>query len=132
MLDIIDKRDDVISEIDYEISLITQHKASKSEQIKPIHPDLNIYSNSINIYCGLCGSGKSTAILREVIKLTNYTNVIHLMLYVTKYGSSNDTFKTLEPMLTQNDDYYHKPTIIQVADANLISVINKIHKWKQL
>jgi hypothetical protein len=110
MLDIIDKGDDGISELDYEILQITQHKASKSEQIKPIHPDLNIYSNSINICCGPCGAGKSIAFLREVIKLILYTNVIHLMLYVTKSGSSDGTFKTLEPLLTQNDDYYYKPT----------------------
>jgi hypothetical protein len=44
MLVIRDKRDDGISEIDYEILQITQQKASKSEQGKPIHPDLNIYS----------------------------------------------------------------------------------------
>jgi hypothetical protein len=91
-----------------------------------VHPDLNIYCNSINICCGSCGSGKSTAILREVIKLTHYTDVIHLMLYVTKSGSSHDAFKTPEPLLTNDDDY--KPTIIQVANANFIRVINKILK----
>jgi hypothetical protein len=105
MIDIIEKRDDGISEIDHEILHLTQCKAPKSEQIKPIYPDLNIYSNSINIYCGPCGSGKSTAILGEVIKLIHYTEVIYLMLYVTKSDSSDDTFKTLEPLLAQNDDY---------------------------
>jgi hypothetical protein len=54
------------------------------------------------------------------------------MLHVTKSGSSDNTFKTLESMLTQNDDGDNKPSIIQVADANLISVINKTLKWKQL
>jgi hypothetical protein len=143
IFDIVDKREDGISEIDHEILHLTQHQASNSEQIKPIHQDLNIYSNSINIYFGPCGSGKSTSILGEVIKLIHYTDVIRLMLYVTKSGSSDDTFKTLEPLLTSDleqskqhsgkqSKQHNKPQIIEVADANLISVINKILKWKQL
>jgi hypothetical protein len=76
--------------------------------------------------------GKSTAILREVIKLINCADVTHSMLYVAKSRASVNASMTLEPSLTpsvaheeecstqnsriqsRQDD---KPQIIQVADA---------------
>jgi ABC-type transporter Mla maintaining outer membrane lipid asymmetry ATPase subunit MlaF len=72
MPNILDKRNEELGEIDWIILQTTRRESSKAEEIEPIHSDLNCYSNSINIYVGPCGSGKSAAILRKVIKLNHH------------------------------------------------------------
>jgi hypothetical protein len=68
--------------------------------------------------------------LREVAKPNYYycSYAPHLIIFVTKSGSSDDTFKAFEPLLGGSN----KPNILLVSDANLLEVINKILKRKHL
>jgi hypothetical protein len=128
MLTLLDKRGQKLHEIDGIVNKTTKNKESKTEQIKPIHQGLNIYSKFINLYCGPYGSGKKTAILRGVIKPIYYYDDIHMIVYVTNKGSSDDTFKTLEALLLLE----HEGVILHASDSNLPDGNNKVLKWKQL
>jgi hypothetical protein len=67
------------------------------EVIQKIHPDINTYTNSINILVGKQGLGKSYTALREIIKISYVDTTTHLLLVINKSGSSNDaTFNVLQ------------------------------------
>ena len=67
--------------------------------IQPIHPDVTIKYNSVNVIVGKQSSGKTVIALQEIIKL-GILQTHHLFVYVTKEGKETDkTFINLKPLL---------------------------------
>lgn len=76
--------------IDYELNNTTRKK-----QIQIINNQINFKYNSFNIYVGKQGTGKTTSILKELIKLSTIKNDYHLIIYVSDI-ESDDTFNSLK------------------------------------
>ena len=67
--------------------------------IQPIHPDVMIRYNSVNVIVGKQSTGKTVIALQEIIKL-GILQTHHLFVYVTKEGKETDkTFINLKPLL---------------------------------
>ena len=74
------------------------HKLSDN-LIKPIHPDINVRYNSVNVIVGKQSSGKTVIALSEIIKIS-LLNTHHLLIYITKNGDENDkSFQSLKQMI---------------------------------
>ena len=76
--------------LDYELNKDTSNKL-----ISYIDKDINFKYNSFNICIGKQGTGKTTSILKELIKLSmKNIDSYHLIIYVSN-NSSDDTFNNL-------------------------------------
>lgn len=79
-----------------------KEKIGSSNVISIVHPQLNIYYNSLNVCLGPQGSGKTTFMMFELLKFsqcrdTRYDKVI----YISKTDPCDDlTFETLKDYLT--------------------------------
>lgn len=79
-----------------------KEKIGSSNVISIVHPQLNIYYNSLNVCLGPQGSGKTTFMMFELLKFsqckdTRYKKVI----YISKADPCDDlTFETLKDYLT--------------------------------
>ena len=89
--------------IDYELN--TGRKKLKSK----ISDNINFKYNSFNIFLGKQGTGKTTSILKELMKLSTIKNDYHLIIYVSN-NSSDDTFNKLKNYINIpiiKTDYQH-------------------------
>ena len=93
--------------------------------IKKIHPDINIYNNSVNIFVGKQGSGKTLTAIEEIIKISHIPNAAHLLIYVSKTGEQNDvTFESLRELI--------EIPIAYVAQDDAEEYVDAILNYKQL
>ena len=76
--------------INYELNNTTRKK-----QIQIISDQINFKYNSFNIYVGKQGTGKTTSVLKELIKLSTIKNDYHLIIYVSDI-ESDDTLNSLK------------------------------------
>ena len=71
------------------------NKDTKNKLISRVDEDINFKYNSFNICIGKQSTGKTTSVLKELIKLSlKNINTFHLIIYVSN-NSSDDTFKSL-------------------------------------
>lgn len=109
-------------------------------RIEPIHPQINFYYNSLNICLGKQGSGKTTFMLTELIKLSELPNCIYdKIIYITNGEADDLTFNTLKKLIkipimglnfndattelcnwfsTRDDNVHH--TFVIVEDASFL------------
>ena len=76
--------------IDYELN-----NATRKKHIQIISDQINFKYNSFNIYVGKQGTGKTTSVLKELIKLSTINNDYHLIIYVSD-AESDDTLNRLK------------------------------------
>jgi hypothetical protein len=119
-----DKRDRLLSPIDFHIQKIFNSEKLESERIKPINDDINVYANSINAFIGGCGSGKSGSATTEIIKLTHYCCNVHMVIVATKNDGTDDTFKELEHLIGCS--------LLKIREVELEDFMKKILLYKQL
>lgn len=75
-------------------------------KIEPIHPQIDFYYNSFNICLGKQGSGKTTFMMYELIKLSQIDSLYNAILYISP--TTNDyTFNALKTMLQGRIPIYH-------------------------
>ena len=89
--------------IDYELN------TGRKKLISKISDNINFKYNSFNIFLGKQGTGKTTSILKELMKLTTIKNDYHLIIYVSN-NSSDDTFNKLKNYINipiVKTDYQH-------------------------
>ena len=120
-----------------EINEAINNNDVKTEAVEKIHPEINCYYNSVNVFVGRQGAGKGYQTLTEIIKISKVDNVkqthgcTHLLLYVSKYGTESD--KTFESMkhLIQIPIIYVK---YKDDDKNkdCVQVFSKIQCYKRL
>ena len=104
--------------IDYELN-----NTSRKKQIQKINDQINFKYNSFNIYLGKQGTGKTTNILKELIKLSTIKNDYHLISYVSN-NESDDTFNRLK-------NYINIP-IVKTDYQNLNQQFEQLIKFKDI
>jgi hypothetical protein len=69
------------------------------ESLVKVSPRLHTYYNSINVFCGRQGQGKTFSAVKEIAKVSLIPRTI-LVLYVTKDGTKcDDTMETLQHLI---------------------------------
>lgn len=89
--------------INYELN------TGRKKLISKISDNINFKYNSFNIFLGKQGTGKTTSILKELMKLSTIKNDYHLIIYVSN-NSSDDTFNKLKNYINipiVKTDYQH-------------------------
>ena len=104
--------------INYEANNISRNK-----QIQKIDDQINFKYNSFNIYIGKQGTGKTTSILKELIKLSNIKNDYHLIIYVSD-SESDDMFNRLK--------YYINIPIVKTDYQSLNPKFEQLIKLKDV
>ena len=75
-------------------------------KIEPIHPQIDFYYNSFNICLGKQGSGKTTFMMYELIKLSQIDSLYQGILYIAP--TCNDfTFNTLKTLIGNKIPIFH-------------------------
>jgi len=74
-------------------SMTDNETTQLDNQIAPIHPDSNIFYNSINIALGKQGTGKTFYFFREILKLDKL-KTHHMLICVTNNGTNDQTYQT--------------------------------------
>lgn len=99
-------------------------KTSHHELQSKIHPEINFKRNSVNLFIGRRGSGKSFNVFRELIKLSNLSNHgYHLFVYVTDktndptYMKIKDELKIPVIMIKHNDAEEYLDELIENKKA---------------
>ena len=64
-----------------------------------IHKDLNFKRNSVNLFVGGKGSGKTFNVLREISKMTILPNHGYTQFIYVSDKTSDETYKRFEPMI---------------------------------
>lgn len=107
----------------------------RSESIRPIAPGIYANYNSLNILVGNQGKGKTHIMLRDIIQIsrlqkanlgeTSRHNPFHLIVYVSKNGSINDsTFEAQQELI--------QLPIHVVSDSNAEKYLKELDLWKEL
>lgn len=68
----------------------------KENQITKVHPQTFFYYNSFNVILGKQGTGKTTFIMKELIKLNKIETKYKRVLYVSEGGGKDNTFIALK------------------------------------
>lgn len=93
--------------------------------IKKIHPDINIYYNSVNIFVGKQGSGKTLNGIKEIIKISQICPITHLLVYISKTGEHIDpTFESLKQLIDL--------PIVYVKEDDAEAYVQNLLSFKQL
>lgn len=80
-------------------TLKSKSNETSNSLIKPIHQDIKVRYNSVNVIVGKQSLGKTVIALEEIIKIS-LLNTHHLLVYVTKNGDENDkSFQSLKQMI---------------------------------
>ncbi len=129
-----DYEDDVIMmpqpfNIDAAMSAAYKRNEGKimSESIRPIAVDIYSWYNSLNILVGPQGKGKTHVMLRDIIQISRLPkeNSFHLIVYISKNGSINDsTFEAQQELI--------QLPIHVVSDANAEKYLKELDLWKEL
>ena len=115
------------------------NKDTSNKLINTIDKDINFKYNSFNICIGKQGTGKTTSILKELIKLSlKDIDSFHLIIYVSN-NSSDDTFNNLHKYINipiVKTDYEHLDNqyeqLIKIKDEYNKMVDGKIPKDKSI
>jgi hypothetical protein len=96
-----------------------------SHEVQSMIPNTNIYQNSINVAVGKPNSGKSVALLCEIIKISQLHQPSHLLVVVNKDGSPNDpTINLFRPDITI--------PIVFIARSEISSYLKQLLEYKDL
>ena len=81
--------------------LMNMNRANiNKEKLEPISDQTCIYYNSVTIFCGRQGSGKTYSGMKEIIKISHISPETHLLVVITKDESKDDpTITSLLPLL---------------------------------
>ena len=84
--------------IDNQLNILINEELNNSninKYISKVHPDMDLKYNSLNIAVGKPGTSKTTTFMKTMIKLCQYPNSYHLILYVSNIDS-DDTINSLK------------------------------------
>ena len=74
---------------------------NKFNTISMIHPQINFYYNSFNVCVGKQGSGKTSFLMKELIKLSQLPDCVYnQIIYVTAGGGDDITFEKLKKLIS--------------------------------
>ena len=108
-----------------EINDALNNEAVKTESLSKIHDDINCYYNSVNVFVGRQGSGKTVQALTEIIKISKVDKTAHMLLYVTKYGTESDkTFESMKHLI--------QIPVVYIKYDDSVQIFSKIQCYKRL
>ena len=86
------KKEKMFSELedDIRIRLLERETELNQEKINRIDPEIPTKYNSVNVFLGRAGSGKSFNILQIFAKISKVCPRTHLIIYINKTGEPND------------------------------------------
>jgi len=97
----------------------------ENELIRPINKSIPIKYNSLNIYCGKQGSGKTYSCCRDIISICALSEDFHMLIYITKSGRVHDpTFETMKSLITV--------PIVYVSEDEAVDKVKTILYYKTL
>jgi hypothetical protein len=106
-------------QIKYVAQRLAEHKPTSREGLTKIDKDLPSYYNSINVFCGRQGQGKTFSAVVEIASITHASDKTCLVLYVTKEGLvCDDTFEVLKPLI--------RCPVMYVSEENAESVVRRM------
>ena len=115
-----------------EINDALKNDSIKTEALTKIGPDINCYYNSVNVFVGRQGAGKGVQALTEIIKISRVSDITHLLIYVSKYGSATDrTFESLKHLI-KIPIIYVKYEDKENNEKDCVQVFSKIQCYKRL
>lgn len=115
----------VIDDIVKQCFEIADDNDISSELQRPIHHEIPIYYNSLNVYCGHKGSGKTYSCCSDIVKICTASDEIHMLIYISKSGAPHDaTFDRIKHIIPV--------PIVYVAEDRAVSTVSNILKQKQL
>jgi hypothetical protein len=85
---------------------------------------INVKFNSVNVFIGKKGTGKTACALNEVLKIS-LTGIYHMFIYVCPQGIINDdSFKALRPLIEEN-------LCVQVVSTDeIVNHIDQLIRYK--
>ena len=100
-------------------------KAVDNVTIKRIHPDINTYYFTVNIFNGPQGTGKTYSSMLEIIKISMVDPNSHLLIYISKDGDKVDpTIESLKSLLAID--------IVYVKYADAVEYVKQLLLYKNL
>ena len=133
----------IFADLYVEIDEALNNNSTATESISKIGPEINCYYNSVNVFVGRQGSGKTLQAITEIIKISRTSSITgayssqpavrtHLLIYVSKYGTQSD--KTFESMkhLINIPILYVKYEDKDDINKDSIQVFSKIQCYKRL
>lgn len=118
----------MFSELEDQINykLHADHEKLSQELIQDIDPEIITKYNSINVFLGRAGSGKSFNILQTFAKISLVSSNTHLIIYINKTGVPNDrTYLNIFKDLI-------KIPIIFCSYENAVPTVNEILHFKKI
>ena len=118
----------MFSELEDEIRIRLYDREEKLNQelINEIDPEIPTKYNSVNVFLGRAGSGKSFNILQTFAKISQVCPRTHLILYINKTGEPND--RTYSEIFS---DLIQIP-IICCNYNNAVPIFENIRRYKEL
>lgn len=108
------------------ITALNKNKSRiKSEEKKTFGKDINVLENSLNIFVGVQGKGKTFRTSAEIIKISKASKETHMLIYFNKYGEPKDeTFEAVKHLIQIPIEY--------VSYNNAEEYVRKIQAYKTL
>ena len=113
-------------ELDLEIHecLEMNKKNINKERLQRIHKDCHVFYNSVNVFCGRQGSGKTFTSMKEAIKISRISPETHLLIVICKDETSTDpTVESLKPLLNI--------PIVYVEEDEAIEYVKNLLEYKR-
>lgn len=91
-----------LDDIDDLVDIVMEENKDEleAEFIKDIDPRLNTKYNSLNLYVGRPGSGKTFSCIKEIVKISTVAKDIHMLIYISKSGQPHDpTFEAIKQLI---------------------------------
>ena len=94
------------------------------ERLQRIHKDCHVFYNSVNVFCGRQGSGKTFSSMKEAIKISRISPETHLLIVICKDETSTDpTVESLKPLLNI--------PIVYVEEDEAIEYVKNLLEYKR-
>ena len=108
------------------ICINNNKNAVDNASIGRIHPNIHIYYNSVNIFVGPQGSGKTYSAMTEIIKISKVDPYAHLLVYFSKEGANtyDPTVESLKILLDVD--------IVYVRYDEAVDFVKKLLAYKAL
>ncbi len=112
---------------EYKLAIQRENHAEllDKEKLQMIHPDVNVYYNSLNVLCGPQGSGKTYTACKECAKISQTDPYAHLLVIICKDENKDDpTVNMIKPLI--------KVPIVYVTEDNAVDYVKKLFACKRL
>ena len=87
-------------------------------------PNTHLYLNSLNLFIGKQRAGKSGAIIKELIKISQNEPHTHLLIYINKTGEETDD-------LFESTKHLIQLPIMYVSHQNAVEYLKQLDTYKQ-